>query len=111
MSAAGITLLLLLTAFSFQLTGSETVNPPEENRMKPDHAPTPFSAAEIREGCPNGRTTRYRIEMAGKPDVFQVSTFINADREATSFEAVTLDMEGKQVSALNKPSTVTVCSG
>ncbi len=97
MSAAGIGLLLLFTTFPFQLTGSETVNPPEKNRMKPDHAPTPFSAAEIREGCPNGRTTKYRIEMAGKPGVFQVSTFVNGDREATSFEAITLDMKGKQV--------------
>jgi hypothetical protein len=75
MSAVGITLLLLLTAFSFQLTGSETVNPPG-----------------------NRGSSRYP----------PLSTLT---REATSFEAVTLDMEGKQVSASNKPLTVNVCPG
>lgn len=97
MSVVSISLLLLFTTFHFQLNGSETIKPPEKNRMKPDHAPTPFNAAEIRDGSPNGRTTKYRIEMAGKPDVFQVSTFANGDREATSFESITLDIEGKQL--------------
>jgi hypothetical protein len=97
MSVVGISLLLLFTASHFQLTGSETVKPPEKNRMKPDHAPTPFSAAEIRDGCPNGRTIKHRIEMAGKPDTFRVFTFINGDRQSTSFQSMTLDMAGKQV--------------
>jgi hypothetical protein len=30
-------------------------------------------------------------------DVFQVSTFINGDQEGTSFEAIILDTEGKQM--------------
>ncbi len=70
--------------------------------MKPDHAPTPFSAAEIRDGCPDGRSTKYRIETAGKPVTYQVTTFINGDRESGGFQSATMDAEGKQV---GKPQT------
>jgi hypothetical protein len=61
--------------------------PPASNRLKPDHAPTPFSADEIRRGCPDGRTTRYKIEANNRPTVYQQSTFFNSTAEGTSFRA------------------------
>lgn len=73
----------------------ESVLPPEKNRMKPDHAPTPFSAEEIRDACPTGRWTKYHIQVAGHPDTYQLSTFIDSDNEGTGFESVSLDMDGK----------------
>ena len=38
----------------------------EERRLKPDHAPTPYTVAMIREGCRNGRTALFRFQMYGK---------------------------------------------
>ena len=39
--------------------------PPDANRTQPDHLPTPFSAADIRAGCPFGRTIQLQSEAPG----------------------------------------------
>jgi len=88
-----IVLCLIVTG----LLAGNPDKPPDKNRMKPDHAPTPFSAEEIREGCPSGRTSKYLIEVAGNPNSFQVVTFVNGDKDGTGFESITLGHEGAQV--------------
>ena len=97
-----IVLCLIVTGLMFLLPASplnaeKPTKPPEANRMNPDHAPTPFSAAEIRKGCPNGRTSKYLIEVAGNPNSFQVVSFVNGDKDGTGFESITMGHEGKQV--------------
>jgi hypothetical protein len=70
---------------------------PDKNRMKPDHAPTPFSAEEIYKGCPSGRITKYLIEIPGKPKHFSISKFVNSSESGTDFEGYTTDLEGKRM--------------
>ena len=37
-------------------------SPPDANRLQPDHLPTPFSAADIRDGCPVGARSSSRAK-------------------------------------------------
>ena len=93
---AGVSIILIVFS-TFFLQGGEPIMPPESNRMKPDHLPTPYSAAEIRAACPNGRQTKYRFKITGRPDSIQVTHFVNCTGEKANFETITTDMEGKQV--------------
>jgi hypothetical protein len=69
---------------------------PESNKMKPDHAPTPFSAAQIRDNCA-GRTVKLRQEVTGKPVVFVVFEFRQGDAEHADLDAYNLDKDGKLI--------------
>jgi hypothetical protein len=60
--------------------------PPEAHRLRPDHLPTPFSADQIREGCPAGRTSRIREEEAGQPPSFRRIRFLEADEHGAEQE-------------------------
>lgn len=71
--------------------------PPESNRMQPDHAPTPFSAAEIREGCPRKRKIVFQIETFGQTVMFQSLTFLTVEEKEVVFEAVNTGSDGKQM--------------
>ncbi|OGL41050.1 MAG: hypothetical protein A2161_17980 [Candidatus Schekmanbacteria bacterium RBG_13_48_7] len=84
--------------------GFKTV--PESNRLEKDHAPTPYSSEEIREGCPPGRTMLFRCTVPEKPDYFKVMAFENCDIERACFQEYSLDSGGnligeKQNSQLN----------
>jgi hypothetical protein len=43
------------------------------------HAPTPFTADEIRQGCPAGRAVTARTEAAGEPDRVDLTVFTETD--------------------------------
>jgi len=96
-AATLLCILLFTTAGSAPLLAADDDLPPVANRMKPDHAPTPFSAAEIRQGCPDGRTTRYKIEARNRPVMYQESTFFNSTVEGTSFRAWQENEQGQPV--------------
>ena len=55
--------------------------------LRPGDAPTPFTAAEIREGCPKGRTITTRHETPGEPDVVEVSRFVESDHQGAVIES------------------------
>ena len=55
--------------------------------LHPGHAPTPFTAAEIREGCPAGRTVTARTEAMGEPDRVDVTVFVETDPDGTLMES------------------------
>lgn len=69
--------------------------PPEANRMKPEHAPTPFSADEIRKGCPNGRINTFRIEIPGKDPVLSYQRFHDCTKDVAHVERYRMTPEGK----------------
>ena len=94
MKTKNILMLIVLIICFVGLGAMETELPPEANRMKKDHAPTPFTADEIRLGCPNGRVTKYKIEIPGKPVHFEVTTFVNGTKETAGFEMTMLDTNG-----------------
>ena len=70
---------------------------PEANRMKPDQYPTPYSADEIRKGCPPGRYTAYRIESANGEPFLQVSEFTEETGERAYFRGWRESLEGEQL--------------
>ena len=87
---------VLLMVFPGQVMPADANKPPEANRMKPDHAPTPFSAKEIYAGCPRGREIVFQVETFGQPVIFQALTFVTVHEDKVVFESVTTGMDGKQ---------------
>lgn len=71
--------------------------PPESHRLRPDHLPTPFSAAEIRDGCPVGRTIRLREESAGQAPTFRRIVFAEVDAETSVQELQATDADGTPI--------------
>ena len=63
--------------------GAATVPWPSEDarRMRPEHAPTPFTAEQIRAACPVGRRSTFRVEMPGRTPFLQTFHFTAADDE------------------------------
>lgn len=47
--------------------------------LEPGHAPTPFTADDIRVGCPAGRTIRMRVDEVGEAPFLRVSWFADCD--------------------------------
>jgi hypothetical protein len=73
-------LLLLLSA-------AAAAGPDEANRMRPDHAPTPYTAEQIRKASGEGRTDVFRIESAGQKPWTYTLKFLKGDREAAEVES------------------------
>jgi hypothetical protein len=55
--------------------------------LRPDHAPTPFTAEEIRLGCPRGRTVTARTEAVGEPDRVDITVFVETDGNGALLES------------------------
>lgn len=55
--------------------------PDESNRLRPDHHPTPFSAAEIRDASQPGRETRTLVIRAGEEPAVRAFRFIEGDAD------------------------------
>jgi hypothetical protein len=70
--------------------------PPDANRMQPDHLPTPFSAADIRAGCPAGRTIRLQSEEGGNV-TFRRIRFVKVDADTAIQEFQATDAEGRSI--------------
>jgi hypothetical protein len=68
--------------------------PPDSHRLRPDHLPTPFSAAQIRAACPAGRTIRIREEAAGEEPTYRRIVFVEADAETSVQELQSTDADG-----------------
>jgi hypothetical protein len=71
--------------------------PPDANRLRPDHLPTPFSAAVIRDGCPLGRTIRLRSEEPGGEPTFRRIRFVEVDADGAVQEFQSTDAEGAPI--------------
>jgi hypothetical protein len=67
----------------------------DSHEIGPGLLPTPFSAAEIRDGCPAGRTIRLRVESADAPDSVRVSRFVRVDAEGAEIEVTTWTPTGE----------------
>jgi hypothetical protein len=69
--------------------------PPASHRLRPDHLPTPFSAAQIRQGCPAGRTIEMREESPGEPPALHLIRFVEVDADGAVQEYQPIDAEGR----------------
>jgi hypothetical protein len=68
--------------------------PPDANRIRADHLPTPFSAADIRAGCPLGRTIRLRSDSRDGEAAFRRIRFVEVDADGAVQEFQTTDADG-----------------
>jgi hypothetical protein len=59
----------------------------DPHQLHPDHRPTPFSADEIRLGCPPGRTVRALVIQAGSEPYVSVTRFVTGDAEGADQES------------------------
>jgi len=62
--------------------------------LEAGHAPTPFTAAEIREGCPPERMIHLRVELQGEPTATRIIRFLDGDDEGGSQEFFNIDADG-----------------
>jgi hypothetical protein len=60
-------------------------------------APTPFTAHEIREGCPPGRETRLRLVTMADAPTITVNRFVNTHRDGGQHETWTEDEAGMRI--------------
>ena len=65
--------------------------------VTPGHAPTPFTAAEIRGGCPAGRTIRLLVEPAGEPPFVREIRFLTSTEEWAEQSSDRLALDGTVV--------------
>ncbi len=62
--------------------------PVEERRLRADHAPTPFSAAEIRAACRPGRSNLSRVSRPGRQDSLKEFRFVEWTEERGTHETL-----------------------
>jgi len=62
--------------------------------LHPDHLPTPFTADEIRVGCPPGRTVRSLVVETGSEPYVQITRFVSGDAEGAEQESWTETPDG-----------------
>ena len=68
--------------------------PPETHRLRPDHLPTPFSAAQIRAANPPGRVVTFVITTPGEPEVRNVTAWLDGDEAVARFRTSDLSAAG-----------------
>jgi hypothetical protein len=71
--------------------------PPDTNRIQPEHLPTPFSAADIRTGCPAGRTIHLQNDVPGGEPTFLRIRFVEVDADGAVQEFQPTDREGRPI--------------
>jgi hypothetical protein len=69
----------------------------DAHQLRPDHLPTPFSAAEIRVGCPPGRTVRALVVRPGQPPYVRITRFGLGDSEGADRETWTETPDGTRL--------------
>jgi len=68
--------------------------PPESHRLRPDHLPTPFSAAQIHDGSPIGRRIRVRTVRPGIDDAYRQIRLVESDDDGATHEFQPTDANG-----------------
>lgn len=65
--------------------------------LQPDHLPTPFTADEIRRGCPPGRTVRMLISEPDVDPYVRVTRFVTGDGDGADQEFWTETPDGRRL--------------
>ena len=66
----------------------------DPHQLRTDHLPTPFTADEIRVGCPPGRTVRSLVIRAGIEPYVRVTRFTSGDADGAEHESWTETPDG-----------------
>jgi hypothetical protein len=62
--------------------------------LAPGRAPSPFTADEIRGGCPAGRTIRLLVDVAGETSFHRVNRFLDCDEAGATLERSRESLDG-----------------
>lgn len=62
--------------------------------LAPGQAPTPFTAAEIRDRCAVGKTIRIRVEPDGEAPYQRVTRYVECDDSGATLERSALALDG-----------------
>jgi hypothetical protein len=73
--------------------------------LGPGLLPTPFTASEIREGCPDGRLIRLLVEVDGQAPMHRTNRFRDGDAEGATFESQRLTLDDEPVGAVEAGRT------
>lgn len=65
--------------------------------LHPNDAPTPFTADQIRHGCPKGRTVRLLVENEGAQPVVRVARFVECTDEGSIQQMWRESVDGKVI--------------
>ncbi|MEM7167292.1 MAG: hypothetical protein AAF581_17660 [Planctomycetota bacterium] len=82
--------------------------PPDSNRMSPEMAPTPYSAAELRAGCPDGRVVRLQGTAPGSKTPTTDFHFTDGDAEGVTVSGERTTWEELQSHASFPEESVTI---
>jgi hypothetical protein len=80
-------------------------DPGDPHVLELGRAPTPFTADEIRRGCPTGRTIRLRVDVRGESSFVRVNRFLDCDASGATMERTRLSLGGDP---LGEPEAVRV---
>ena len=73
--------------------------------LAPGTAPTPFTADEIRRGCPHGRRITLLVEPADGPTYRRVSEFVDPDAEGATLRRWRIGADGEPVGPVESART------
>jgi len=73
--------------------------------LGPDLTPTPFTADEIRRGCPPGRLIRLRVETSDGSSYERTNRFVDCDDEGATVERCMFAADGSPVGAPERGRT------
>ena len=74
----------------------------DANVLGPGRAPTPFTAEEIRDGCPTGRTIRLLVESDDDEPLVRVNQFVECDADGATIERWRMTADGEPLGPAEK---------
>jgi hypothetical protein len=100
---AFLLVLLSLSCVACGPKGSETIQAPpvadwpsaEERTIEEGYAPTPFTAAQIRDACPSGTRVLYRLERVVNDPQRVLFSFEKADEKGVDLLIADMDLNNK----------------
>ncbi len=88
----------ILVLFLAGCSGGNATTSVEKNvEEQVSMAATPFTADQIREGCPTGRSDTYRLETMGEEPILRHTTFTNSTAESAEFRTIVKTEDGVSI--------------
>ena len=90
-----------MLAVALTVLGCQTLEPAAPPEL-PQLAPTPFTAAQIRDTNPRGTRLVFRVEQAGQPPLIRTMDFVAGNERRTSIEQSSTTLDGLPVGEMEQ---------